>query len=142
MDDILQGRAPNAGRFCGYCYHPLAPERDMCPHCGRSAGDWPAASRIPDGVIDMHRARRGREGLVVRSIAWGGLTAGVIVALLPLIFAGAVWWAILSFFAIMASFYLVSANVANSLGDALGYRWGQSTVRRRWERFVGERDGG
>ena len=88
----------------------------------------------------MHRARRSREGLVVRSIAWGGLTVGVVVALLPLIFAGATWWAILSFFAILLFFYISSANLANSLGDALGYRWGQSIVRRRWREFAGQRD--
>ena len=25
MDDVLEGKAPNAGRFCGYCYHPVTP---------------------------------------------------------------------------------------------------------------------
>ncbi len=88
----------------------------------------------------MHRKRRSREGLVVRGIAWGGLTLGVVLSLLPLVFAGATWWSILSFFVILAFFYVLSANVANSLGDALGYRWGQSIVRRRWERFVAVRE--
>lgn len=76
----------------------------------------------------MHRKRRSREGLVVRGIAWGGLTLGVVLSLLPLVFAGATWWSILSFFVILAFFYVLSANVANSLGDALGYRWGQAIV--------------
>jgi len=90
----------------------------------------------------MQRARRFREGLVVRSIAWGGLTLGVVVVLLPLVFAGATWWSILGFFAILAFFYVFSANLANSLGDALRYRWGQSILRRRWQRFAAERDSG
>ncbi len=140
MDDILGGKAPNAGRFCGYCYHPLAEGRDLCPHCGRSSLEWAPVSRIPDEVLAMYRAERSREGWVVRSIAWGGLTLGVVLGLLPLAFAGAAWWTILAFFGIMGFFYVLSANLANSLGDALGYRWGQSLLRRRWERFVRDRD--
>ena len=66
LDDVLAGRAPNAGRFCGYCYHPLAPERDVCPHCGRSTTEWAPADAVPRAVFAMHRRRRGREGLVVR----------------------------------------------------------------------------
>jgi hypothetical protein len=88
----------------------------------------------------MHRRRRGREGLVVRTLAWGGLTVGVIVALLPFVFADVSWWSVLAFFGLLAFFYLLSANLANSLGDSLGYRWGQSLVRREWGRFIRERD--
>ena len=44
-------------------------------------------------------------------------------------------------FGLLAFFYLFSANLANSLGDALGWRWGQSVIRRRWAKLVAERDG-
>ena len=64
------------------------------------------------------------------------------IALLPLIFVGATWWAVVSFFALFAFFYLLSANLANSLGDALGYHWGESLVRKRWRRFLAQRDRG
>ncbi len=87
----------------------------------------------------MHRRRRRREGLVVRTIAWGGLTVGVIVALLPLAFGGVAWWNVFAFFGLLVFFYVLSANLANSLGDALGYRWGQAIVRREWARFTRER---
>ena len=141
IDDILAGKAPNAGRFCGYCYHPLAAPHEMCPHCGRSASEWRPAEALPREVLDMQRHRRRREGLVVRSFAWGGLAIGVIVALLPLAFAGVSWWSLFLFFGLLAFFYLFSANLANSLGDALGWRWGQSVIRRRWAKLVAERDG-
>lgn len=141
LDDVLAGRAPNAGRFCGYCYHPLAPDRNACPHCGRSTADWHAEAAVPRAVFQMHRRRRGREGLVVRTIAWGGLTIGVIVALLPFVFADVTWWSVLAFFGLLFGFYVLSANLANSLGDALGYRWGQAIVRREWARFIADRDG-
>ena len=141
LDDILAGRAPNAGRFCGYCYHPLAPDRQTCTHCGRPVAEWPTVAAVPRPVIEMHRRRRGREGLVVRTVAWGGLSIGVIIALLPLALWDVAWWSVMAFFGLLVLFYLLSANLANSVGDSLGYAWGQSLVRREWARFAAERDG-
>jgi hypothetical protein len=152
MDDILEGKSPNAGQFCGYCYHPIptipsngggtwAEDGKPCPHCGRLPADWPTVTKVPADVIAMYRRQLSREGLAVRSIAWGGLTLGVTLGLMPLAFAGVVWWSVLAFFGTMAFFYIASANLANSLGDALGYRWGQSQLRRRWEAFVRAREG-
>lgn len=146
MDDVLEGKSPNAGRFCGYCYHPIATSAsrvesgEPCPHCGRLAADWPPVAKVPPEVIAMYRRQLSREGLVVRSIAWGGLTLGVTLGLMPLAFFGVTWWSVLAFFGTMAFFYVASANLANSLGDALGYRWGQSQLRRRWEAFVRARE--
>ena len=152
MDDILAGASPNAGRFCGYCYHPLPAGRqarpgggqtrepDLCLHCGRSPNDWPAVPHIPEQVVRMHRDRRSREGTAVRSVAWSGLTLGVVLAIVPLILASAQWWTVLTFFVVIGFFYLLSANLANTLGDAIGYRWGQSLLRRRWQAFTAGRD--
>jgi hypothetical protein len=138
LDEVLAGRAPNAGRFCGNCYHPLAAERESCAHCGRSTAEQRAVETVPREVVEMHKRRRGREGLVVRTIAWGGLTVGVIVALLPFVFGDVTLWTVLAFFGLLFGFYVLSANLANSVGDAIGYRWGQAIVRREWERFKAE----
>lgn len=89
----------------------------------------------------MFQAQRSREGWVVRGTAWGGLTMGVVLGLLPLAFCGVSWWTVLAFFGTMLLFYIGSANLANSIGDTVGYRWGQSELRRRWEAFVGTREG-
>jgi hypothetical protein len=140
LDEILGGRAPNAGDFCAYCYHPLTAERAQCGHCGRTRSETGTVEAIPRPVLEMHRKRRGREGLVVRTIAWGGLTIGVIVALLPFVFADVTLWTVLAFFGLLFAFYVLSANLANSVGDALGYRWGQSIVKREWDGFRLERD--
>jgi len=140
LDDILTGRAPNAGRFCGNCYHPLAPDRQSCPHCETLVKARPAVAAIPREVIEMYRLQRSREGLVVRTVAWAGLTIGVVVALLPIALGDVTWWSVGAFFALLLLFYLLSANLANSVGDALGYRWGQSLLRKRWQRFVADRD--
>lgn len=140
IEDILEGRAPNAGEFCGNCYHPLAQDAAVCPHCGRRKGEPSSVESIPMQVIDMHRRRRSREGLAVRSIAWGGLTIGVIVALLPFVFGDVTLLTVVLFFGLLIFFYIGSANVANSLGDSLGYRWGRSDFERRWHAFTRDRD--
>jgi hypothetical protein len=141
LDDMLAGRAPNAGRFCGNCYHPLAPGRDVCPHCETAVAERPTVAAVPKEVIEAFRLRRGREGLVVRTFAWVGLAIGITVALLPLALVGVAWWTFVSFFGLLAFFYLLSANLANSVGDSLGYSWGQAVFRRHWRRFVAGRDG-
>jgi hypothetical protein len=152
LQDVLEGRSPNAGRFCGYCYHPIptvasnGPRWDEsgqpCPHCGRLAADWPPVAKVPIEVIAMYKRKLSREGLVVRTFAWVGLTLGVTLGLLPLAFWGVTWWSVVAFFGTMVFFYIGSANLANSVGDALGYRWGQSQLRRRWEAFVRARERG
>jgi hypothetical protein len=138
---VLAGRAPNAGRFCGNCYHPLSEERRKCPHCGCATAAHPPVAAVPMEILEAHRLRRGREGTAVRTVAWVGLSIGVVVALLPLAFANVTLWTLLAFFGLLAFFYLLSANLANSVGDALGYAWGRSLFRKRWDRFVARRDG-
>jgi hypothetical protein len=140
LEDIEARRAPNAGWFCGYCYHPLAQDRQSCPNCGRATAEWAPVEHIPAEVCEMYRKARSREGTVVRTIAWGGLTLGVTLALVPLAFGGVHWWTVTLFFGIMIFFYILSANLANSVGDALGYAWGQSLLRKRWGRFVASRE--
>jgi hypothetical protein len=140
LDDMLAGKAPNAGRFCGNCYHPLPQERSECGHCESLTNDRPPAEKVPKPVIEAHRERRRRESRVVQAIAWGGLTLGVTLALVPLAFAGVTWWSIALFFGLMFVFYVLSANLANSVGDTIGYNWGRSGFRRRWKAFVAERD--
>jgi hypothetical protein len=136
---VLEGRAPSAGRYCGACYHPLAADRTECPHCGTLTADVPPADALPSALIEAHRARRGREGTAVRTVAWAGLTLGVVLALLPLAFWGVTWWSVSLFFGIMFGFYLLSANLANTVGDAIGYRMGQAAFRKKWPGAGGQR---
>lgn len=142
LDAVLAGRAPNAGHFCGNCYHPRQAADDDCPHCETSVAEAGTVESVPLEVIEGHRRRRGREGAVVRTIAWVGLTTGVVLALIPLAFAGVTWWSATAFFGLMIFFYIFSANVANSLGDAWGYRWGLAIFRRAWEQHLAARSDG
>lgn len=140
MDDILAGRSPNAGRFCGNCYHPLQKDDSACRHCDIAVTEVTPAERVPVEVLRMHQRRRGREGLVVRTIAWGGLTIGVVVALMPFAFGNVTIVTVVLFFGLLLAFYIGSANLANSVGDSLGYRWGRSLFERGWREFVRDRD--
>ncbi len=140
LEDVLEGRAPNAGRFCSNCYHPVAGEEEICRHCGISSAEVAIVEAVPLEVIDMHRQRRSKEGLVVKTVAWGGLTIGVTVSLLPFVFGDVTALTAVAFFGLLLVFYIGSANLANSVGDALGYRWGRSQFEKRWREFIAERE--
>lgn len=140
IEDILEARSPNAGQFCGNCYHPFTHTYDRCPHCDAATAQVAPVEAIPAEVIEAHRRRRGREGLVVRTVAWGGLTIGVIVALLPFVFGDVTVLTAVLFFGLLVVFYIGSANLANSVGDALGYRWGRALFERQWCDFVAQRE--
>ena len=155
LEDILRAQAPNAGRFCGNCYNPLAPstgpstalstgsgqtpDADQCSHCGLSATQRPPVRQIPREVFAMFRAQRLREAIPVRSLAWGGLAAGLSLALFLMVVLP-FWWNVVAFAVSLGASYVAAANIANSLGDAIGYRWGQRVLERRWREFVRERD--
>ncbi|HXG42625.1 MAG TPA: zinc ribbon domain-containing protein [Dehalococcoidia bacterium] len=142
LDLVLSGQAPNAGLFCGHCYHPLERGQLRCPNCGAAIRDVPPVQRIPREVLEMFRAQRFREALVVRGMAYGGLLLGIVMSLMPIALADVHWWTVLAMFLVLAFSYVFFANLANSVGDALGYRWGQSVLRRRWQRFQAQRAAG
>jgi membrane protein implicated in regulation of membrane protease activity len=95
--------------------------------------------QIPPEVFAMFRAQRLREAIPVRSLAWGGLAAGLSLALFLMVVLP-FWWNVAAFAVSLGASYVAAANIANSLGDALGYRWGQRELQKRWEAFVRERD--
>ena len=59
LDAVLAGRAPNAGRFCGNCYHPRQAEDGDCPHCGSSVAKGGSVDSVPLVVIEVLRRQRG-----------------------------------------------------------------------------------
>ena len=139
LEDILQAQAPNAGRFCGNCYNPLVDDADQCAHCGLSTSDRPPVRHIPPEVFAMFRAQRLREAIPVRSLAWGGLAVGLSLALFLMVVLP-FWWNVGASVVAFGVSYVAAANIANSLGDAIGYRWGQRVLEKRWQAFVQARD--
>ena len=139
LQDILRAQAPNAGRFCGNCYNPLARDATQCVHCGLITAQRPPVRQIPPEVFAMFRAQRLREAIPVRSLAWGGLAAGLSLALFLMVVLP-FWWNVAAFAVSLGASYVAAANIANWLGDALGYRWGQRVLEKRWQAFVARRD--
>jgi hypothetical protein len=139
LEDILRAQAPNAGRFCGNCYNPLVDDAEECGHCGLSTAERPPVGQIPPEVFAMFRAQRLREAIPVRSLAWGGLAAGLSLALFLMVVLP-FWWNVAASVATFVITYVAAANIANSLGDAIGYRWGQRVLEKRWQAFVRVRD--
>lgn len=136
--EVIRGQAPNAGRFCGYCYMPLPKERSVCPHCGHDVDRWPTTDRVPHEVIAMFRAKMQREGLVVRVTFYTVLALGVLLSALAISFFS-FWWRILVFLLGLGLTYILSANIANIVGEVVGYTWGQRILTRRWQEFVERR---
>ena len=87
----------------------------------------------------MLRAQRLREAIPVRSMAWGGLAAGLSLALFLMVVLP-FWWNVGASVVAFGISYVAAANIANSLGDAIGYRWGQRVLEKRWQAFARERD--
>lgn len=139
VEEILQGRAPNAGRFCGNCYNPLAEDVGQCGHCGLSTALRPPVRQIPREVFAMFRAQRLREAITVRTLAWGGLATGLALALFLMVVLP-FWWNVAAFALALGASYVAAANIANWLGDAIGYRWGQRVLEKRWREFTKARD--
>ena len=136
--EIYRGREPNAGRFCGNCYNPLIGNDAVCPHCGEELSSVGVVGKVPIDVLRIIRAKHGREARPVRTIAYGGLLLVMILACAGLLFISGNW-GIAAFVLILIGGYFLSALLANSVGDELGYRAGQRGLEEQWEAFVAQR---
>jgi hypothetical protein len=139
--EIMQGQAPNYGRFCGHCYTPLGEERTDCPHCGRDASRLPPVERIPDRVLAMFRRKRRRESIIVNSFAYLGLALGVGLFLLLFLVYSALWWRILDIGVLVLSSRLFAAVLGGVIGDEVGYRFAQRRLAEEWGEFTTQREG-
>lgn len=143
LDEIRRGGAPNAGRFCGYCFTPLA-DRDVCAHCGRSTADVGAVDRIPAEIQEMYRRLRRRESLVVNSFAYLGLTIGValFVAMVAIavFYLDAAWWFLaLSIVVLLVGGRVLAGILGGILGDDLGYRYARRKLAEDWATYQASR---
>jgi hypothetical protein len=87
-----------------------------------------AARQIPREVFAMFRAQRLREAIPVRSLAWVGLALGLSLALFLMVVLP-FWWNVGASIVVFGVTYVAAANIANWLGDALGYRWASVSWR-------------
>ena len=81
----------------------------------------------------MFRAQRLREAIPVRSLAWGGLAAGLSLALFLMVVLP-FWWNVGVSVVTFGVSYVAAANIANWLGDAASSAAGLIPSRRKTRR--------
>jgi hypothetical protein len=145
MAAIIAGDAPNAGRFCGYCYTPLPKQGDVCAHCAHTAADYAPVDRLPMEFGGLYRRMRRRESLIVNSFAFGGLALAValfigIVALAVYVFDQSIWMFVLATIVLLVGGRVLAGILGGWIGDAIGYRYAHRKLAEEWSSYERERD--
>jgi hypothetical protein len=139
LETVLQGEAPNAGRFCGYCYTPLDAQRSACPHCGRAVSERPPVEKIPVEVYEMFQRMRRRESLVVNSFAYLGLLLGVFIfiGIFYIVFTngGNIWWYVVDIVLLFVLARALAGLLGGFVGDELGFRYARRRLAEDWQSY-------
>jgi hypothetical protein len=144
LEEFHAGKAPNSGRFCGYCYTPIDAQRQHCPHCRKAVADYPPAPHVPTDVLEMFRRQRRRESLIVNSFAYLGLLSGVLIFLvlfyvLFLLDAG-IWWFVFNIVLLFVSARVLAGLLGGFVGDELGYRYARRKLIEEWRAYEALRE--
>ena len=145
MGAMLDGEAPNVGRFCGYCYTPLGKKAGVCPHCGRTTSDYEPVAKLPPEVIGLYRRMRKRESLVVNSFAFAGLGLGlilfiVLVAVAVYRFNQSLWMLAGATAVLIVGGRIFAGILGGWIGDAIGYDFAHRRLAEEWVAFERERE--
>lgn len=142
LTDIFKGEAPNAGRFCGYCYTPMGAEREQCQHCHTPVKDRKPVDSIPDDIVAMFKQLRRRESIVVNGFAYLGLFSGVAIFIgvfFILASIGAnVWWYVFDIVLLFVLSRALAGIIGGYIGDELGYKYARRKLSEDWETYVAE----
>jgi hypothetical protein len=145
MAAMIAGTAPNAGRFCGYCYTPLGKTAGTCSHCARTTADYEPVAKLPMEFGALYRRMRKRESLIVNSFAFAGLFLGV--ALFVVLVAIAVfqfdasWWMLLLAMVVLLIGGRVFAGILGGwIGDNVGYNFAHRKLVLEWHEYERDRE--
>ena len=145
LDTMFKSGAPNAGRFCGYCYTPLDAQREACPHCGRPVAEHAPVAQVPREVLLMFRQLRRRESLVVNGFAYAGLLLAVAIfigAFAVMFFSGAgIWWYVGDIVALFVLARVLAGLLGGYWGDQVGYRYARRKLAEDWAAYKPGRAG-
>jgi len=151
LDEVLgmmiKGEAPNAGRFCSYCYTPLSRSAEVCPHCARSTLEYHPLDRVPSEVVAIYKRMRKRESLIVNSFAFAGLFLGVLifmglVAVAVYLMDAAIWMLVVATIVLLVGGRVLAGLLGGWIGDNVGYDYARRKLLLEWEDFERQRDGG
>ena len=142
---VSKGQMPNAGRFCGNCYTPLARESLHCPQCGEDTrtGRTPVGA-VPQPIIDALIAQRKTESTWVTSFAYLGVLIAVISGLAIVLSVPFFHASLLSATIFYGPWLLIGSRVFAGIlggyyGDRLGYEKARAKTRAAWDGWVAER---
>ena len=145
MSAMIDGEAPNVGRFCGYCYTPLGKKADTCTHCARTTSEYEPVAKLPSELFDLYRRMRKRESLVVNSFAFAGLGLGLV--LFILLVAVAVYrfnqslWMLAGATAVLIVGGRIFAGILGGwIGDSIGYDFAHRRLVEEWTVYERERE--
>ncbi len=143
LETVLAGQAPNAGRFCDFCYSPVDLGRKHCRHCRREVKESRLVARVPDEVFLMFRRMRRRESLVVNSFAYLGLALAmlVFVVLTYVILANGAnfWWFVVNIALLFVLARVLAGLLGGFVGDELGYRHARRKLAQEWAAYESQR---
>lgn len=144
---MINGEAPNYGRFCGYCYTPLVKTSDTCRHCARTVADVAPVQKVPPEVVALYRRMRKRESIIVNSFAFAGLFLGVVlftvlVGVAVFMFDASWLMLALATVVLMVGGRVFAGILGGWIGDSIGYDYAQRRLREEWTEFDARRRGG
>ena len=145
MDRLWDGKVPNAGEFCAYCYNPIQRGYTRCDHCGQDLSERKPLSSLPREVVYMYRAKMKRESLIVNSFAFLGLFLGLalflgLVAINVLYMEKAFWFFVLATGIFLVSSRLLAGIIGGIIGDEIGYRVASNRLAEDWAEYVQQRE--
>lgn len=148
LDEIIaamvKGDIPNVGRFCGYCYTPVAKRAESCAHCARPVAESGTVDRLPAGLLDLYRRMRKRESLIVNSFAFAGLALGlllfiVLVGVAVYRFDQSLWMLAGATAVFIVGGRVFAGILGGWIGDNLGYDYAHRKLVEEWRLYERER---
>jgi hypothetical protein len=145
MAAMLEGKAPNVGRFCGYCYTPLGKKWEECAHCGHSTSAVAPVAKIPLEFFDLYKRMRKRESLIVNSFAYAGLAIALLlfiglVALAVYRYEASFWLLAFATGVLIVGGRVFAGLLGGWIGDQVGYDYAQRKLAVEWEAYERERE--
>ncbi len=128
--EIRAGRAPNLGRFCGYCSAPLGQE-ESCGVCSETTEHTPAVDKIDRELAQIYVAKRKREGLYVHLAAWTGILLATGLSILMILLLPG-WTKVFAIIVLVLGGYFAGVFFGNVLVQGFAYRAGLRMFAKRW----------
>lgn len=141
MERIIRGDAPNAGRFCGYCYARLDRGLDSCSVCGRNTDETHEVQRVPREALRVYNAFRRKMQVWVNLFAFLGIFLAIVLTGVLIAFLPAPWNFIAAVTVLFTAWYFANL-LGGGLGAAIGSRQGRAARAVRWQQLLLRRASG